>query len=202
MSSENLRKVLGAPAGNLLINEINLGDILTLQSGEEMTIRGIANFGRTVSDVSGFLVLGELKYMLTLNDSSTSVLYKSSSPVNLHKGTRLLLEGSLRYWSNHLPGINGAMGEIQFRMLEVPGEVKPWFYLYRGPERILFKPSKVDDIDSMKIMFMPRSSAQEEVTVLRHAVVLAPLTIELPFGPSPVEKPVEQPVKEPEPVAY
>lgn len=202
MSEENLRKIVGAPAGNLLINEINLGDILTLQTGEELTIRAIANYGQMLSGVSGFLVLGECKYILTINNSRTSHLYKNSSPVPLHKSTKLLIEGSMRYWSNHLPGVSGAMGELQFRMMEVPGNIKPWFYLYRGPERILFKPEKEYDLDSLKVMLMPRSSGQEEVDVVRHAVVIAPLTIELPFGPEPVKKPAEEPERVAEPANY
>lgn len=194
MDNRNLNKNTGSPTGEYLINEVNLGDLLTLVSGEELTIRSIANFGKEIKTFTGFIILGECKYLLAIKRNKSSMLYKPTNQASLHKASRLLLEGSVKYWANHLPGLQGAMGELQFRVFEVPGSIYPWFVIYRGPEMIIFKPELEVDLEFAKIMFMPRGSTERVDNVVRHAVTIIPLTIEMPFVPEVV--PVYEPEKE------
>lgn len=176
-----------------------LGDVLQMPDGRALTIRAVAAFPSPVSTMAGFVLLGECE-MLVSAPSRRAVPHTVYLPVSelpaVAQRARVAVEGVLSYWAPHLPSLKGAMGELPFRVLDVPGSVDPWVVVYRGPEMIVFVPGGQLDAEQLKVLRMPRQHGDEQYDVVRHVAILEPVPVHIPVA-VPVAVPVGEPVSVP-----
>jgi len=173
----------------------NLGDVIRIPDGRSLTIRALAAFPDPVLTMGGFVILGECELLIAA-PSRTSIPHTIYLPVselpNLAQRATVIIEGVLSYWAPHLPSMRGAMGELPFRVLDVPGSSDPWVILYRGPEMIVFVPSGQISSDTLQVLRMPHRVDEDGFEVVRHVAIVSPIPTHQPnFEPSnPKESPV------------
>jgi hypothetical protein len=164
-----------------------LGDILTLPSGQSLTVRSRVSLSLPVGAMAGFLLLGEMEMILSNPSISGAPLpiylpVTHIPPSSAH--ARSAAEGATRYWSPHLPALGQAMGEIFYRVLEVRGSTDPVVVIYRGPESVPFVRSGFVWPGDLTLLAMPRDAANEHVTVERHT---AEVRVVPAYAPAPAE---------------
>lgn len=163
-----------------LTDSVSLGDLLRISSLRQMHIvRGVVELPRTVGYVGGFVVAGEL-------DALLSVPTRPTDPIGFYtpaprmpvpaQHTRSLVEGVFNYWAPHLPAIQGAMGELAFRVIEARGSVDPVIVLYRGEEPVVFV--RTAYVAPGEIRFDCLERRDTTGAVIRHAATVAPPALE------------------------
>lgn len=171
---------------------LELGDIVTMPPARSLTVRAVAAFAAPTASLDGFALLGECE-LLVASPVGVSHEHQVFLPVGTlaaAKGARLLLEGVASYWAPHLPSLTGAMGELPFRLIEVPGYTEPWILVYRGPEVLVFMRSYEIDEHGLQVLTMPRRSGADLVEIRRHAATVQPLPNQVP---APAAVPAAEP---------
>lgn len=178
------------------LSDVELGDIVVLPDGRALTARSKVELPAPTGSMAGFVICGEMEVLL-------SIPVSNSSPVNVYvpvdhlpgslANSRTVCEGAASYWAPHLPSITGAMAEILYRVVEVRGSVDPIVIVYRGAEVIVFIRTTFAYGSDLKVLFMPRTDAND-YDVARHAGILdAPVPVPEPQRerrhlPTPVKK--------------
>jgi hypothetical protein len=117
-------------------------------------------------------------------------VYLPVGSLSAAKGARLLIEGVASYWAPHLPSLTGAMGELPFRLIEVPGHTEPWIIVYRGPEVLVYLRSYELDDHGLQVLTMPRRVGDDLIEIRRHAATVQPLPNQIPAArPVPAHEP-------------
>lgn len=158
-----------------------------------MTVRAVAEFPSPAAEITGFALLGECELLLAVPSSSAHAhhVYLPVGSLSAAKGARLLIEGVAAYWAPHLPSLTGAMGELPFRLIEVPGHTEPWVIVYRGPEVLVFMRSYELDDHGLRVLTMPRRTSEDVIEIRRHAATVQPLPTQIPTPrPAPAHEPV------------
>jgi hypothetical protein len=173
-------------------DEIQLGDIVVLPDGRGLTTRAKVELPGSVGSMAGFVIAGEMEVLLSNPPSS-------ASPVNVYvpinyfpfdqATCREAYRGVTRYWAPHLPALGGAMSEIRYRVVEVPGSVDPVVLVYRGQELIVFIRSSMAWSKDVNILHMDRPQ-NNEAHITRYSS-----TVDQP-APVPMPTPVEVPERE------
>ena len=178
---------------------LELGDVVTLPDGRSLSIRALAAFSEPQMTVGGFVILGECESMLTTpsRQGLPHLEYLPVGTLSAAKGARVMLEGVASYWAPHLPSYVDAMGELPFRLLEVPGHSDPWILVYRGPEVLVFMRSRESDLGQLGVLHMPRRVGADEVQIRRHAATIMPSYVPAP-SQIPARQPVAEPLRQPE----
>lgn len=174
------------------LRELELGDILALPDGRQLTVRAVEPaLNVPVGPMAGFILAGEVGPQATL----LSVPPAPNGPVGIYTPLDRIpasaaaavpvCEGAVSYWAPHLPNVSGAMGELGYRVCRVRGQIDPLVLIWRGPERVVFVRSAVTSAGHLSMVMMPRDRAATEVDQARHAaVVTTPAHV-----PAPVEVP-------------
>jgi len=177
--------------------DIELGDVIVLPDGRAMTARAKVSLPSPVGSMSGFIIGGELKALLslpTVNESPVLVYVPIDYLPEAAAKARTVYEGAMRYWAPHLPALSGAMGELLYRVVAIRGSVDPIVIVYRGPEIIVFIRATYAHAKDLRVMYM-RRDAQNEMAIDRHAgFVVNPgeeITVEH-FTPRRVEEPLRR----------
>ena len=178
------------------LGECSLGDVVGLPDGRSLTVRSIAVFEAAVSTMAGFVVLGECEYLVAApsRQSLPHSVYLPVGDLRAAKGAHAVIEGACAYWAPHLPALHGAMGELMFRVLDVPGSVDPWVVVHRGPEVLVFVRTGEMDVNRLRVTYMPRPQGHDPVEVVRHAATVIPV-------PTPHSAPAPQEVPQQVPAA-
>ena len=165
------------------LGSAHLGDVLRTPDGRSLTIRAVAAFPNPVLTMGGFVLLGECE-LLVAAPSRSSIPHTMYLPVSelpaVARRARVVVEGVLSYWAPHLPSMSGAMGELPFRVLDVPGSSDPWVVVYRGPEMIVFVPSGQLAADQLHVLRMPRRADVDGFEVVRHVAIVTPVPTHMP----------------------
>lgn len=160
---------------------VALGDIVEL-GGSAQSVRLLVDLPDPVADVAVFAVLGELELLVASDGRPMSPLSLFTAvevfPSSL-ASARVLAEGAAAYWAPHLPAVDGAMGEVYFRILLPAGECDPVFVVYRGPEAVPFVRSGQCAAGDVSVQLMPRSGPVG-VAVPRYTAVVDPVALPLP----------------------
>jgi hypothetical protein len=172
------------------LHGLELGDIVTIPPTPSLTVRALAHFKREALSLSGFVILGECEMLIATpaREKHEHYIYLPIGTLSSAKGAALLTEGVASYWAPHLPSLTGAMGELPFRVIEVPGHTEPWVIVYRGPEVIVFMRTNELIEQSLSVLTMPRRSTADTIEIRRHAAIIQPL---------PASTPVVVPEREP-----
>jgi hypothetical protein len=166
---------------------VALGDIISLPGGGDSTVRGRVSWTLPAGTMTGFLVMGELENLLSLPSDSREqfLLYRASDqlPAELAHA-RVAYEGAFSYWSPHLPALQGAMGELLYRVFLIRGSVDPVVGVYRGSyedsERIFFIRSSGLDSEDLLVRHM-RRDVDNKIALTRHsAIVRVPVATPVP----------------------
>jgi len=177
--------------------DLALGDVVRLPDGRAMTLRSQVTLPLPAGSMAAFLILGEMDALLSLPSVSNQPVlvyvpidYLPETAAN----SRTVYEGATNYWAPHLPALQGAMGEILYRVLLVRGSVDPIVIVYRGPEVIVFIRAALTNYQELGILKMRREDTSH-VEVSRHAsVVTSPA-----LAPTPSPTPVPEPLRAPQP---
>ena len=189
----------GIPFDMSPLGECALGDVIGLPDGRTLTVRSIALLERAVATLAGFVILGECEYLVgaPATNRSPHTVYLPVGSLAAARGGHVVVEGAVAYWAPHLPALAGAMGELTFRVLDVPGSLDPWIVIHRGPETLVFVRTGEIDAGAFRITRMPRPHGADVIEVVRHAAVVTPLPHQVPAPQVPVAEPVAQPVAVP-----
>ena len=175
------------------LSDVLLGDVIVLSDGREATVRARVTFQEPAGSMSGFLITGEFETLLSLPLRAQDPLLMYSPidymPDKVAEG-RIAYEGAMNYWSPHLPALQGAMGEVLYRVVLLRGEVDPAVVIYRGREIIVFLRSSTTSLDGVSVLKMQRG-VDNQVVVTRHSAVVLPSPL------SPQHVPDEHVIEEP-----
>jgi hypothetical protein len=170
------------------LSDVALGDVVDLPDGRSMTVRGKVTLPLPAGSMAGFLITGEFETLLSLPSSIQEplLIYVPIDylPKEVESG-KVSHEGAMNYWSPHLPALQGAMGEVLYRVVLVRGSVDPVVIIYRGREIIVFIRSSTAALDDVSVLKM-RRDVDNQIQVDRHSAVVIPS----PLAPSSV--PVEE----------
>lgn len=141
--------------------------------------------------MSTFVVLGEFDALLSATPVPNGPVLVYVPVTYLPEAAsraRVEIEGVASYWAPHLPAVSGAMGEILYRVITVPGAIDPLVLTYRGPELVVFIRATQADADQLHFLHM-RRDVDNQMPVARHSgIVRSPR-----FDPAPNHLPVEEP---------
>jgi len=176
-----------------LFTDLALGDVVVLPDGRAMTVRSQVTLPTPAGSMASFLIAGEMDVLLSLPAQSNQPVlvyvpidYLPEAAAN----ARVVYEGATNYWAPHLPALQGAMGELLYRVVLVRGSVDPIVIVYRGPEIIVFIRASLASSLDFSVLKMRREDTSH-VEVARHAAIVT--------SPSPVPAaPVYEPLHEPE----
>lgn len=156
-----------------------LGDVLTTPDGQTSTVRAVEpQLACEVGALSGFVLAGEIGPTAVLlglpaTDAEPVALYVPLDQVPPHaRGATEVLSGVISYWSPHLPGMSGAMGELGYKVCVVPGSSDPMVLMWRGRELVVFVKSSVCSPDAVRVQPMAVDARRSEVDVERVAAVV------------------------------
>lgn len=162
---------------SILLGQLHLGDILCLPDGRTNSVRAVmARLPNIVGSMSGFVLAGEIgpdAVLLSLPASPGSpiVLYSPLDRVPAHAADAIeVVSGIVTYWSPHVPGVSGAMGQLGYKVCVVRGQTEPMVLLWRGNELVVFVHSAVCSADAINITFLARDTARTEKAVTRVGV--------------------------------
>jgi hypothetical protein len=199
MSHENATRLVQVDTSILSdlspIGFAHLGDVVKIPDGRALTVRSVAAFPSPALTMSGFVILGECDVLVSApsRKALSHVIYQPIGQLpSTAMGAKILIEGVISYWAPHLPSMQGAMGELPFRVLEVNGSPDPWVVVYRGPELVVFIPGPKIEGDQLHVLRMPRRNDQDEFEVVRHVAIVEPSRVEIPRT-VPQEKPITVP---------
>lgn len=179
-----------------MLDVVHLGDVVCLPDGRHMTVRAKVELPMPLGSMSGFLVCGELEALLSMppSGSSLALLYQ---PVDMlpreARQARAVFSGACSYWAPHLPAQRQAMGELLYKVAEVPGSVDPLVIVWRGPEAVMFVRTESFSADSLSVLYMPRDNEDTSQVVWRTSTVRQPSLV-------PDVVPVPAPAAVPQPV--
>lgn len=172
------------------LTSVELGDIVTLADGRELTVRAIERrLRRTAGSMTGFVLGGEVGPQATLisvpgNPDGPVVLYTPLDYIPSHaRDATPVCEGVVSYWAPHLPNYSGAMGEIGYKVCAVRGQIDPMVLVWRGRERVVFIRSAVGTASDLRFLCLDRDPNATEVDVVRHAARVtqpAPIPTDVP----------------------
>ena len=175
-----------------LLRTIALGDVITMPDGTSVTCSARVDLPTTLGSMSGFIVAGELEVLLSLpaNDSPSLLTYARHPriPDNAH---RVLCEGLMNYWAPHLPPLQGAMGEIRYRLVAVRGSIHPVVLIYRGSEVAVFIHSGHLNVGDLEVLTMQRGDTSDVEIARTQARVVARVPVSVP-EPAYVGQPAER----------
>lgn len=143
-----------------LLHTLNLGDMIELPTGQKITVRARVRLPETVGAMRGFIICGELEILLGIpeNSGETIVGYRRIKTLpKFIKNVQAIFKGACSYWAPHLPGMRQAMGELLYKVLEVPGSIDPIVIVWRGQEAVIFVKGESYKGD-MRVLYMPRHS--------------------------------------------
>jgi hypothetical protein len=153
------------------LGALALGDVLVLPDGRAMTIRAQVDLPFPAGSMAAFTILGEMDALLSTPASANQPLvvyvpidYLPEAAAN----ARVVAEGATNYWAPHLPALQGAMGEVLYRVVLVRGSVDPIVIVYRGPEVIVFIRAALADPATLGVLRMERADTSA-IEVARHA---------------------------------
>lgn len=156
---------------NMIFEELRLGDYLVVNN-EPRTVRGIITAGHLPFKIKGYIILGELDYIveIPIEGQHCTIL----SPSNIPPGNgESVMEGAITYFAPHLPAIGGAMGELLFRVVVSKGYSEPIILIYRNAEVIAYYKYDVLKSSMIKHEKLKKSKASNEMTP-RHAAIVNP----------------------------
>jgi hypothetical protein len=156
---------------NMIFEEVRLGDYL-LVNNEPRTVRGIIGAGHLPFKIKGYIILGELDYIVEIPTEGKHCTILSPSTQTPNNGESVM-EGAITYFAPHLPAVGGAMGELLFRVVVSKGYSEPIILIYRNAEVIAYY--KYDVLSTMSIRHerIKKSKAGNETTP-RHAAIVNP----------------------------
>jgi hypothetical protein len=163
-----------------MLRTIALGDVITLPDGDSLVASARVELPTTLGSMAGFIVAGELEVLLSLpaTDGQSMLTYSRHPriPENTH---RVLAEGLMNYWAPHLPPIQGAMGEIRYRLVSLRGSIHPVVIIYRGTEVVVFIHSGHVNTTDLEVTSMHRGDTTDIDIVRTTAKVVArvPVTV-------------------------
>jgi hypothetical protein len=177
------------------LEKVNLGDIVSVGDGRRLTVRARAVLPDVVGLMAGFVLCGELEALLSVPPSPTAPvgMYAPLNyvPAPLARATPVYA-GAVSYWAPHLHADGGAMGELTFRVAEVPGILEPLVIVWRGKESVVFCHYGDTNTAALDILAMPAPSGEVDIKSRRSDVVSAPHT-----NPGVPEHAPAQPVSAP-----
>lgn len=157
-------------------SQVRLGDVITLPGGRQVTVRARERMPIPYGPMAGFFVLEELDLLLSVppQPSLSPALFEACPrmPEKVKRGVEVY-RGEMNYWSPHLPAAADAMGALQFRVVDVPGELHPAVIVYRTGEPIVFVHTRDVDADGLGLLAMHVGDEWAE-RYTRRASVLTP----------------------------
>lgn len=138
---------------------VNLGDVVSLPDGTEMTVRARVLLPTPVGQMAGFVACGELEALISfpLVSASPYVIYRrvgQRPPEGIR--ARAAYSGVANYWAPHLPAARGAMGEVLWRVADLVGSLDPLVVLWRSGEPAVFMRDGEAHPDDLGVKWMPR----------------------------------------------
>jgi len=171
-------------------SDIALGDIISLPDGRGMTVRGKVTLPVPAGSMSAFLITGEFDALLsipvTLADPLLVYVPIDYLP-EAAENAKVVCEGAMNYWAPHLPALQGAMGEVLYRVVTVRGSVDPIVIIYRGKEMIVFIRGAIAMLDEISVLQM-RRDVSNQTAVERHSAIVVSPQIEPPVIPLPEQE--------------
>jgi hypothetical protein len=171
-------------AGFTQLLSLELGDIVTLPDGRQLTVRALERTLRTpVGSMHGFVLGGEVGPQATLlsipaGPDAPVVLYTPLEHIPASaRDARPVVEGVVSYWAPHLPNLSGAMGELGFKVCAIRGQIDPMVLMWRGHERVVFVRSAVASLSQLGFLCMSRDPSATEIDQARHAARVVPAGI-------------------------
>lgn len=164
------------PNADFPLADVALGDVVVLPDGRAMTVRSRVSLPFPAGSMAGFLVTGEFDALLSLPASTHEPLLVYVPIDHLPESAenaRVVCEGAMNYWAPHLPALQGAMGELLYRVILVRGSIDPIVIVYRGRELIVFIRASVAMTDEIAVLAMRRDTSNQ-IAVDRHSAVVAP----------------------------
>lgn len=152
-----------------------------------------------LGSMGGFVICGELEAMLSVPawPEAPVLAYRPVATLPSEaRAARAVFEGACNYWAPHLPGQRQGMGELQYKVLELPGEVDPVVIVWRSREAVIFL--RGESIESgLRVLYLPRDAEDTSPVDWRTSEVL-PSEI-FPSDPREVPAPerIAQPARQP-----
>jgi hypothetical protein len=184
------------PGSNPLA-DVALGDIIQLPDRRSLTARARVTLPTPSGTMAGFVIVGEMEALLSVPAFSANPILIYDPVPELPRGAttgRVACEGATNYWAPHLPALQGAMGEILYRVVELRGSINPIVIIYRGAEVIVFIMSSSADAQDINVLTMRRFDTSD-IEVTRHAgIVTTPERVYVPdFEEEPARVPEQVP---------
>jgi len=161
------------------LDQLALGDIITLPDGKALTVRAAApQLAHTVGQMAGFILCGEVGPSCVLLSlpaelSGPVLLYRPLDRVpNTARSAVEVIVGVLDYWAPHLPGQLHALGQLGFKVCIVRGQVNPMVVFWRGRELVVFVESGVCSADQIKTESLKRDARRTSAPVTRVSSVV------------------------------
>lgn len=181
------------------MHALDLGDIVRLPDGRELTIRACERRLPTiVGSMAGWLLAGEIGPKATLlslppSQEAPVSVFTPLEEIPAHaRMARPVVEGVVSYWSPHLPNISGAMGELAYRVCTIRAAAEPMVLMWRGRELVVFVQSAVTTSAALSFWAMRRAPHETERDVQRYAARVVPGRV-----PNPLDNPFLNPEKVP-----
>lgn len=179
------------------LETLHLGDLVQLPDGRQLTARARAMLPAPLGSMAGFVICGELEAMVSVPPrQGNKVLgyHPVADPPGDVRTARSVFHGACSYWAPHLPGQRQGMGELLYKVLEVPGSVDPVVLVWRGREVVIFVRGEAFE-SGLKVMYMPRDAEDLSDVDWRTSEVLPGQLV--PDDPSQVPVPAERPAPGP-----
>lgn len=168
-----------APTPDHPLRNLQLGDILTLDTGQAYSVRSVErDLAAVVGTMTGFVLAGELGPQAVLlavppNAADPIDVYAPLDYIPLHaRSATAVCEGVASYWAPHLPNLSGAQGEIGYKIARIRGSVDPMVLVWRGEERVVFLRSAALPLDYLHVHYLPRDASITEVDQARFAATV------------------------------
>lgn len=180
-----------------VLESLHLGDLVELPDGRRLTVRSRVMLPMPLGSMGGFVLCGELEAMLSVPawPEAPVLAYEPASVLPAEaRAARAVFHGACSYWAPHLPGQRQGMGELLWKVLEVPGEVDPVVIVWRSREAVIFvRGASIQT--GLKALYMPREHEDIAPVEWRSSEVL-PSEI-FPRDPSSIPTPVPLPLHAP-----
>lgn len=123
------------------IRNVRLGDVVETDKNKSLMVRGKVLLTQPIQNVSGFVLLGELKAMLVIPDNPTeplSVYALDSTETLKGRNSKRVLSGSLKYYSPHFSADDALGGQLNYSIFFIEGMLYPAIMVYRDIEIFCF----------------------------------------------------------------
>lgn len=161
------------------MNQLQLGDVVVMPDNVAHTVRARVDLPTPVKMMDGFVILGELRYLLsTAGDSGGFVAVYTAidyPPRRLESG-RVVVEGATAYLAPHVAHLSGAAGELTYQVVEIPGSMDPVVVVNRGPEKVYFVRNAYTEESAFRVLLLPRTTAND-VDVARSSATVGETVI-------------------------